>query len=248
MEVHSESFFFFWLKKGSIYILGTWNHKTKKAVKSLSPEDIKNKKKTTETFTVQHLTPYRNPFHMIGTLDIVTDESLTWESPEVGRPLWWDPISHCLLPGVLLLFSFRAWPPGDNWWLLLNRKTESTSGDLGLGTQTGMHLLGHWTKLPAVSIRYNILNKQNLCISWCSRQGHPMAREKGRDSFLWEFIPGECRVPSHHKIPYSILPWPLQTSVTPGYKISWLLQIMKPALLQDTSSPTYQWRKEYTRQ
>lgn len=36
---------------------------------------------------MEHLTPYRSPFPVLGTLDIVTNESLTWESPEVGRLL-----------------------------------------------------------------------------------------------------------------------------------------------------------------
>lgn len=85
--------------------------------------------------THKNITP--NSILCEGTLYLLTDEPLTWESPEVDRLFWWDAISHGLLPAVLLLLllSFRACPPGDSWWLLLNRKTESISGYLYLGTQ-----------------------------------------------------------------------------------------------------------------
>lgn len=161
---------------------------------------------------MQNSTPCRRPF-------MWQEFSTFWlmESPEVDQLLWWDPISHCLVPGVLLLLlSFRACPPGDAWWVLLNRKTKSRWAS---HVQEQRLEQSSWaTRLSSLLLQYEIILWITKSLSSLLLQaGPPRSGTASSRHSSWEITDSQA-ITKYPSILH--LPWALQTCLSPDSKIS----------------------------
>lgn len=148
MKIYSQSLF--WLKRGSAYILGTWNHKIQRVFKSLSPENV-----TKSSY------PICNAELDALQKTISCDRSLVhfdWWIFDLGITWGWPAAlmrSHLPLLGARSAAATVQLQSMSPWgWLMsiTKQKDKKQMRLLCAGTETGTELLGHWTELPAVAV------------------------------------------------------------------------------------------------
>lgn len=198
---------------------------------------------------MQHLTPCRSLFHVTGILHILTDWlrnhlRLSGCSDEIPSPT-----AYCQECCCCCLASERV-PRGMTDECYYTKRQKADQAILHAGTQTGTDLLGHWIEFPAVTVWYNILDKQKFYIPCCSKQGHPVVRaEDGGDSFPWAVILADYRDSQVITKYPTTCTSPLAASHFCHSRFQNLMaftnnETCSSTLLEDTSSPTYQWKKE----